>query len=247
MSFAALPCAELTAAFLLALLGGLHCAGMCGGFIGMLYVPGRRRTAIESTIALHAGRVLGYTLAGALAGLLGGALYAAGVRPVQVALLLFGSIMLIVVGASLLGRTRGLRWLEPAGVWLWRRIGPLAQRVIPPRTPAQALAAGLAWGWIPCGMVYAALPLALVAGGVWQGALVMLAFGIGTLPNVLLLDVAARGLHGFARSRWVGWLRPVAGAVVIVFGLSGLAHAARIGGAQHPAIVQLASLCHGTR
>jgi sulfite exporter TauE/SafE len=242
-----MPYAELTAAFLLSLLGGLHCAGMCGGFIGMLYMPGQRRSAVATTFALHAGRVAGYTLAGALAGLLGGALYAAGVRPVQLALLVFGSMMLIAVGATLLGRGRWLRWLEPAGVWLWKRIGPLAQRVFPPRTPRQALAAGFAWGWIPCGMVYAALPLALVAGGVWQGALVMLAFGLGTLPNVLLLGAAARGMHGFARSRWVGWLRPLGGAVVIVFGLSGLAHAARIGGADHPAIVQLASICHGLR
>ena len=217
-----MPFAELTAAFLLALLGGLHCAGMCGGFIGMLYVPGRRRTAIESTVALHAGRVFGYTLAGALAGLLGGALYAAGVRPIQVALLLFGSVMLLLVGASLLGRGRWLRWLEPAGVWLWKRIGPLAQRVFPPRTPAQALLAGFAWGWIPCGMVYAALPLALVAGGVWQGAVVMLAFGLGTLPWLLAAGVAAARLRAWMTKAPV---RLGVGGGVLGFGVLGLAHA----------------------
>jgi sulfite exporter TauE/SafE len=96
-------------------------------------------------------------------------------------------------------------------------------------------------------MVYAALPLALVAGGTWQGAIVMLAFGLGTLPNVALIDAAARGMHGLAQRHWLRWVRPLAGAVVVVFGISGLAHAARIGGADHPAIVQLASLCHGVR
>jgi sulfite exporter TauE/SafE len=242
-----MPVAELTAAFLLALLGGLHCAGMCGGFVGMMYLPGQRAAALRVTAALHAGRVLGYTLAGALAGGLGGALYAAGVRPLQVGLLVLGSLMLLAVGASLLGRGRWLRSLEPAGVWLWSFLGPLARRVLPPRTARQALLAGMAWGWIPCGMVYAALPLALVAGGTWQGAIVMLAFGLGTLPNVALIDAAARGMHGLAQRHWLRWVRPLAGAVVVVFGISGLAHAARIGGADHPAIVQLASLCHGVR
>jgi sulfite exporter TauE/SafE len=130
---------------------------------------------------------------------------------------------------------------------VWKLIGPLARRVYPPRSFAQAGAAGLAWGWIPCGMVYAALPLALVAGGPVQGALVMLAFGLGTLPNLLLVDVAATRLSGRANGRGIAalpWLRVLAGAVIVVFGLSGLAHAARVAGAQHPAVETLASICH---
>jgi sulfite exporter TauE/SafE len=158
--------------------------------------------------------------------------------------------MLLVIGASLLGRSAWLKRLEPAGLWLWRLIGPFARRVYPPRSFAQAGLAGLAWGWIPCGMVYAALPLALVAGGPLPGALVMLAFGLGTLPNLLLVDVAAKQVSRLSGPGATGgaavlpWLRALAGAVIVVFGLSGLAHAARVAGAQHPAVNALASLCH---
>ena len=74
-------------------------------------------------------------------------------------------------------------------------------------------------------MVYAALPLALVAGGPWQGAAVMLAFGLGTLPNMIALDIAVTKLGGAGpsarRSIVRAWLRPIAGLVIVVFGLSG--------------------------
>lgn len=238
---------QAIAAFTLALLGGLHCAGMCGGFVGALQVH-RPRTVPPARLATgyHLGRVTSYTLAGALVGLLGGQLYAADVLPVQVGLLLVGSAMLLAIGASLLGRSAWLKRLEPAGVGLWKLVGPFARRVYPPRSLVQAGVAGLAWGWIPCGMVYAALPLALVAGGPVQGAGVMLAFGIGTLPNLLLIDAAAARLSARPAGGLAAlpWLRACAGAVIVLFGLSGLAHAARVAGAQHPAVNVLASLCH---
>ncbi len=240
---------QAIAAFTLALLGGLHCAGMCGGFVGAMQINRPRGvSAARLAAGYHAGRIASYTLAGALVGTLGGALYAADVLPVQVVLLVLGSLMLLAIGVSLLGRAAWLNRLEPLGVWIWRLIGPLARRVYPPRSGGQALLAGLAWGWIPCGMVYAALPLALVAGGPWQGAAVMLAFGAGTLPNMLAVDLAVTKA-GAARPDGVlagvrAWVKPLAGAVIIVFGVSGLAHAARIAGAGHPTINALASICH---
>ena len=245
---------QAVAAFALALAGGLHCAGMCGGITGALQL---NRPAAVSPARLaagyHAGRIASYTLAGALAGTLGAALYAAEVMPVQAALLLVGGLMLIAIGAAMFGRNAWLKRIEPAGAWIWRFVAPLARRVYPPRTGRQALMAGLAWGWIPCGMVYAALPLALVAGGPLAGALVMFAFGLGTLPNMLAVDVA---VHGIARAgqagalraqSWQSWVRPLAGTVIVVFGLSALAHAARVAGvagAEHPAIAAFAAICH---
>jgi sulfite exporter TauE/SafE len=236
------------AAFSLSLLGGLHCAGMCGGFIGALQVSRPRDvSALQLAIGYHAGRIASYVIAGTLVGTLGGALFAAEVLPLQVALLVIGSAMLLAIGATLFGRSAWLKRIEPLGAWVWRMIGPLARRVYPPRSAGQAIIAGLAWGWIPCGMVYAALPLALVAGGTLQGAFVMLAFGLGTLPNLALIDAAAvrlgaTGAGTVSASR--AWLRPLAGAVILVFGLSGLAHAARVAGADHPAIAALAAICH---
>jgi len=239
---------QVLAAFSLSLLGGLHCAGMCGGFIGALQVSRPRDvSALHLAIGYHAGRIASYVIAGTLVGALGGSLFAAEVLPLQVALLVIGSAMLLAIGATLFGRSAWLKRIEPLGAWVWRMIGPLARRVYPPRSAGQAIIAGLAWGWIPCGMVYAALPLALVAGGTLQGAFVMLAFGLGTLPNLALIDAAAvrlgaTGAGTVSASR--AWLRPLAGAVILVFGLSGLAHAARVAGANHPAIAALAAICH---
>jgi sulfite exporter TauE/SafE len=239
---------QALAAFMLALLGGLHCAGMCGGFVGALQLSRPRAvSAARLAAGYHTGRIASYALAGALVGTLGGALYAADVLPVQIVLLVLGSLMLMAIGVSLLGRAAWLNRLEPLGLWIWRLIGPLARRVYPPRSGRQALLAGLAWGWIPCGMVYAALPLALVAGGAWQGAAVMLAFGAGTLPNMVMVDVAvtkAEAPPGGVLTGVRTWIRPLAGAAIIVFGISGLAHAARIAGAGHPTIDALASICH---
>ena len=246
------PLSQTLAAFMLSLLGGLHCAGMCGGFIGALQMN-RPASVSASRIAAgyHLGRLASYCAAGALVGLIGGSLYAADVLPLQVVLLVIGSLMLVAIGAAMFGRQRWLKRIEPLGAWLWRGIGPLARRVYPPRSAAQSFAAGLAWGWIPCGMVYAALPLALLAGGPAQGALVMLAFGLGTLPNLVVVDVvtvhAGAARPGGALARIRPLLRPVAGAVIIVFAASGLAHAARVAGAQHPGIAALASICHGSR
>lgn len=245
--------AQASAAFLLALLGGVHCAGMCGGFVGALQFNRRPQTSgVQLSLGYHGGRLTSYTLAGALAGAAGAALFAAEVLPVQVLLLAVGATMLLAIGASMfgasmLGRRALLARLEPAGAWLWRAIAPLARRVYPPRSRTQAYVAGLAWGWIPCGMVYGALPLALASGSAWRGALVMLAFGMGTLPNMLALDFAVTRLSP-ARDGALAQVRerakPIAGIVIVVFGLSGLAHAARVAGAQHPAIAAVASICH---
>ena len=248
------PLSQALAAFMLSLLGGLHCAGMCGGFVGALQmnrpsdVPAARLAA-----GYHLGRITSYTLAGLLVGAIGGTLYAADVLPVQVVMLVIGSAMLIAIGIAMFGENRWLKRIEPIGAGIWRVVGPWARRVYPPRSGGQAFAAGLAWGWIPCGMVYAALPLALVAGGPAQGALVMLAFGIGTLPNLWVIDVVASrpaltgagggGLVAGARA----WLRPLAGVAMLVFAISGLAHAARVAGADHPTIAAFASICHTSR
>ncbi len=247
--------AQVGAAFLLALLGGVHCAGMCGGFVGALQmqrVP--QLPAASLSFGYHAGRLTSYTLAGLLAGVVGGAVYATDILPLQIALLIVGSLMLLAIGGAMLGKRAWLARLEPLGAWLWQRLAPLARKVYPPRSRMQAYATGLLWGWIPCGMVYAALPLALTAGSPWAGALVMAGFGLGTLPTMLAVDVAVsranrirlpgQGRQGGATALAREWLRPIAGAVIVVFGVSGIAHGARIAGANHPAIAAVASICH---
>ena len=241
--------AQLGAAFLMALLGGVHCAGMCGGFVTALQAarpPQLRAGAFAA--AYHLGRVGGYCAAGLLAGTIGGALFVADVLPVQIGLLVLASIFLAGIGASLLGSAAWLRRLEPLGKSVWQAIQPLAGRVLPPRSAPAAVLAGFLWGWIPCGMVYAALPLALVSGSALRGAAVMLAFGLGTVPNLLALGWgASRLLSGRHAQSARRWLRPMAGAAILLFAASDLAHAARLAGADVTAVTMLASVCHAAR
>ena len=116
--------------------------------------------------------------------------------------------------------------LESLGAWLWRRIQPYSARFLPADTPAKAFALGTLWGWLPCGLVYSLLATALLSGGAGGGALVMLAFGLGTLPNLLLAGLAFKRLREFTSNRR---LRLAAGVLVAGFGVAGLARAANLG------------------
>jgi sulfite exporter TauE/SafE len=228
---------------------------MCGGFVGALQMQrAPELSAASLSFGYHAGRLTSYTLAGLLAGAVGGAVYATDILPLQIVLLFAGSAMLLAIGAALLGKRGLLARLEPLGARLWQSLAPFARKVYPPRTRAQSYATGLLWGWIPCGMVYAALPLALTAGSPLSGALVMAGFGLGTLPTMVTLDMAVSKMgriQGPGRVQSAGrfalvreWVRPLAGAVIVVFGVSGFAQGARIAGANHPAIAAVASICH---
>jgi hypothetical protein len=84
---------------------------------------------------------------------------------------------------------------------------------------------GLLWGWLPCGLVYAVLGTALLTGSALDGAAVMLAFGLGTVPNLVLAGFGARSLQSMTRKRPV---RIAAGTLVLGFGLFGLANAATL-------------------
>jgi sulfite exporter TauE/SafE len=123
---------------------------------------------------------------------------------------------------------RGLARLEQGGQLLWRHVAPLLRRLQPFDGPGRMLAAGALWGWLPCGMVYSVLATAMLSGSAPAGALVMLAFGLGTLPMLLGVGLLAARLRACLRVRGV---RLACGALVLGFGLFGLARAA--GGLPH--------------
>lgn len=215
--------ATLVSLFLVGLLGGAHCAGMCGGIVGALSLqaaPGRG--AIPVHLAYNAGRIASYALAGALAGTIG---YAVGeILPVQRVLYVVASLMLVAMGLYLLGATRALTFLERGGQRLWSRVQPLTRRFLPVRGAAQALPLGVLWGWLPCGLVYSALTTALATASPATGALAMLAFGLGTLPNLLLAGLLLTRYRKFAQAKGT---RLVSGLLVLGYGVVGLASAAR--------------------
>ena len=213
-----MPDSGYLALFLVGLLGGTHCVGMCGGIVGALAMGAPGRWSMH--LAYNAGRILSYTAAGAAAGALGAAsMSLEGQMPVRLLLYLLANLMLVALGLYLLGVTRALAFTERAGQHLWRRLQPLTRRFLPARTVAQALPLGLLWGWLPCGLVYSALASSLTAGSASRGALLMLFFGLGTLPNLLLAGILFARLNEFVRRPVV---RTLSGLLVLGFGLYGL-------------------------
>ena len=213
------------AVFLIGLLGGVHCVGMCGGIV-TAFSGQSERSRWPLQLAYNGGRIVSYTIAGALAGTAGSiGLLLDGVLPIQLVLYVLANLMLIALGLYLAGVSRVAASLERLGLALWRHIQPLTRRWLPANTLPRALALGLLWGWLPCGLVYGILLTALLAGDPLNGAAVMAAFGLGTLPNLLFAGLALRRLTLVTRARPV---RLLSGTLVLGFGVYGLAHAATL-------------------
>lgn len=216
------------ALFLVGLLGGTHCVGMCGGIVGALSLNASARPMLH--LAYNGGRISSYVLAGALAGLLGGwsqtlASPFVSQLHLRIGLYTLASLMLVALGLYLMGETRSLRWIENAGQRLWRRLQPLTRHFLPVHSPAQAWPLGMLWGWLPCGLVYSALATALTSAAPLQGALLMLAFGLGTLPNLLLAGLLLTRYRELTRLRAV---RLASGLMVAGYGVWGLVAAWRL-------------------
>lgn len=214
------------AAFMAGVMGGAHCAAMCGGIVCLL--NGRQSNSgfprWRFALAYNAGRVLSYTLAGVLAGSAGQAgLLLRGSIPVQQVFMFAAGLTLCLLALYLAGISPLLRGLEAAGAVLWRQVEPCTQRLFPVDGVLKALGLGMAWGWLPCGMVYAVLLLALSTGDPVQGGWVMLAFGLGTLPNMLLMSGLVRHVQVALQRRGarlaVAGLLAAAGVYGILHGL----------------------------
>jgi sulfite exporter TauE/SafE len=215
-----MPNAAALSLFLVGLLGGVHCVGMCGGIVGALSFQAEKPRFGQGVLhlAYNAGRILTYGVAGGIVGGIGQAgVFFAG-RHLAPFHYLFANLMLIALGFYMMGVTRFLAPFERAGGVLWQKISPLSRRLLPVRTVRQAFTVGAIWGWLPCGLVYSALATALTTGSVAGGSYIMLAFGLGTLPNLLLAGLMAVRLRAFTSLPVV---RYVGGMGVLLFGVYG--------------------------
>ena len=196
---------------------------------------------MRASLAFNAGRILSYVVAGALvagiAGSLAERLVINDLTPLRLLFYIFGQCVVIATGFYIAGVTKFLAPLERAGGWIWQRL----QRWVAPQLQrhfrngqARPFAFGALWGWIPCGLVYGTLATAMSSGSAESGALIMMGFGLGTLPAMFMAGVAAVPLRRLAQRPRV---RLAAGAVVIGLGLFGLSRATQL--ADFAALAQL--------
>lgn len=208
--------APYLSAFMIGLLGGMHCIGMCGGIMGALSfsIPqeqaGRR---LKILLSYNLGRIVSYGLIGLLAGALSYQL--SGGHGLSVLRIVAG-LLLIAMGLYLANWWRGLTYLEKLGSVLWRRIQPLGKALMPVQHSGQALLLGGIWGWLPCGLVYTALAYATAQAHPVGAMGVMLAFGLGTLPMVLASGVFAERIKHLLQ---MSSLRAVLALFIIAFGI----------------------------
>jgi sulfite exporter TauE/SafE len=212
------------AAFLVGLMGGVHCVGMCGGIVSALTFgvqqPLPRARLLRFLLGYNAGRILSYTIAGILLGGLSGlADQLLVMNQYQTGLQIIAGLFMVAMGLYIAGWWSGLRHVEGLGRYLWRYIEPWGRRLMPVTRPGQAFVLGMLWGWLPCGLVYSVLIWSISTGSAAEGGLLMLSFGLGTLPNLVLMGMFAATLQRFVRYKAVRYL---AGGLVLAFGLTTL-------------------------
>ena len=196
---------EVVAAFAVGFMASLHCIGMCGGISFALTTsispqPGDSRwRQFSYQLLFNSGRLFSYATAGALVGAVGMLIYQQISTQGPSYLRIFAGVMMILLGLYVSGWWRVLNQLERMGAKLWKKISPYTRAFIPVDSPHKALVLGALWGWLPCGLVYSALTWSLGAGSPAKGALLMLCFGLGTLPTMLAVGSFSHWLNNFAR------------------------------------------------
>ncbi len=212
---------SLLAAFVVGLLGGVHCLGMCGGIVAALsFGMETSKDRGHQWLLLggyNLGRIASYTVAGAIVGVLGMlALGFAGIQQARIIFQIVAALVMVALGLYLGGWWFGLAKIEKAGAKWWQLLEPVGRKLIPVRSVGSAVLVGAIWGWLPCGLVYSVLIWSLSSGDPVHGALLMLAFGLGTLPNLMLMGVFATSMRRFIQDTRV---RRLAGLSVIALGL----------------------------
>ncbi|MEP6572575.1 MAG: sulfite exporter TauE/SafE family protein [Gemmatimonadota bacterium] len=191
--------AILLGAFLAGLAGSPHCVLMCGSFASAC---ARHPAGLG---AWHIGRLVGYSILGAIAGAVGHALPGPAWLPSAV-----GAVFLVWFAAALAGLVGEPRLKLPG----FSRAGGLLTEG---RGTGAQLAFGLVNGFLPCGLVYSALSLPVALANPWSGAAAMIAFGMGTTPATSIAALGFRRLtfRSLAARRWIALLVLITGLLSI--------------------------------
>jgi len=208
------------AAFTMGLFSSLHCIGMCGSIIGTLTlslkpeIKNNRSSLFSYVLNYNIGRVLSYTLAGFIIGLVEILVtFPLGDNYGHRLLQLVSAGVMIGAGLYIAGWFPHFAYIERLGVKSWKILEPIGRRLIPVTSRTQAFLFGMIWGWLPCGLVYAALALAMTSGDIVRSGLTMLAFGLGTLPAVIGVGIMAEILTKLSR---IQYFKQMVGVLLIL-------------------------------
>jgi hypothetical protein len=215
------PVLQMTA-FIAGLAGSAHCFGMCGGMASALGMRARLGAASPAQATLravlyHVGRVGGYATIGAIGGALGhSAHWALNLARFESALRVVAGALTVLIAIRMLSRWNAFAPLERLGAKLWLKLQPLAKRAALNNHWSGSLATGLLWGWLPCGLVYSIVMMTLTTGSALEGAAMMAAFGIGTLPAMASTSILLGASWPRLSQRPV--FRAVTGGALLAFG-----------------------------
>jgi hypothetical protein len=207
----------LASALLLGFFGSVHCLGMCGGIAAALGQAMPERSAARGLVGASVyslGRITSYSIAGGAVGFAGESFSAATGWVIGSRVL--AGVLILTFGLHVAGWWNGLAAVERIGLVVWRRIAPLARHIGRPDRIWKTFTLGMLWGWLPCGLVYAALLSAAATGEGLLGAGIMACFGLGTLPALLAASGFGARVGSFLALRSA---RRVAGIGLLVFGI----------------------------
>lgn len=205
------------AAFSMGLFGSPHCLGMCGGIVtafglSMQHVSDSKKNGLILTY--HLGRLISYSLLGLIAGFVGVAIFQS-IMSNSAPRIVLGAV-LVLIGLAMLGLPL-FNQLEKFGMRFWQSLAPIRKKVFPIDSFGKALFAGLLWGFLPCGLVYGALMMAIAGNNVATGAALMFVFGLGTMPML----IATQKTVGMLQSSIKNFrLRQINGVIMMLSGLA---------------------------
>lgn len=189
---------EITlSAFLLGLLGTGHCVAMCGGIAAALGL--HRSNVWFGNLLYQLGRICTYAFIGLIFGFVGVWI------PSEFTLILrlIAAVLLIVVAFYIAGWSSLILAFESIGKPVWKIIAPFSKKFSQPKRVSDFVIAGMIWGWLPCGLVYSALGLAILQGSPQKASITMLAFGLGTIPGMVTLSFAGFQFKKLSNHQWV--------------------------------------------
>jgi sulfite exporter TauE/SafE len=218
----------LFTAFFVGLLGSGHCFGMCGGIAaGLGSLPASdenqefTKPGASSAFLFNFGRILSYAGLGLLsAWILANFGEVLNVPQWGMILRFMTAVMIFLIGLQFLFNWQTLAVIERAGSKIWKRVLPIAVKAASLPGGSGRLLLGLCWGLLPCGLVYSVLLTASAAGSAVSGAVVMLAFGLGTLPSMLGMSLAAPALAAMLSDKWAKKLMGAALILLAVLSVS---------------------------